>query len=871
MAATFAASVAFGSGLCRVTLTQTSEETKKTVSKPAVLEIVDASGSMMGAPIAALQDVLVDRPPEALAQATRRRVVFGTTAKAVDVAKNYKFVSMGGTNFKAALNMATHQLVGFPENGRVLFLTDGQPDFASDARPNDMDISNFINTCAKCKATVHLLGYGSSHDVNFMTSFLDSLKATGLRVTFDFATTPDEMRQLIHMYSDDMTVNTVATADVQVLTDTNGHSDTLKFVGVSDTQQFHVPGTAIQKITINGNLIKYTQEPPIKGLMMTQSRLFYDLTLAKTASELNALTDRIDQLEADMTIHRKTMTMMENKQAKRDLTTLRQSINDRYLQLATSGAVNKPDQLAAGNAGNLVATQATLLAAKHGIKENLAKKLAKRVMQQPLALNDLDLQVQAVASEFSSIAEIAAGPYDNLTDLIAFMDWREAVRAGTCLVWCLHVDRRNGTSIVDPTQLTILNVVPQVVTYDTFTDLCASDILDLTNVTFRTGKMLVKNMLGMHPFNAVLPMFINPSHWAMSQLFLNLSVANACTGTVDGFQPAQRHVVPLLVLEFLLRKSSLSELEQLILSDVTNLCKTIDSAENCSQTLALFETRNVDRANVPSIPVLLMRARLHGMNVPDILYYEEVRRRVRPASDGRTDEHVTEQIRQLLGLATFDQMMGYDATNPPLAVLDFLDKINVEEIVDMQQNMQQAVDPTMMASLVARLETWLPHVPEPIRSQLTTVETMVWALDQCLERTMAREPASESSRIVRHRMVAALTNRKQTLLNAANRVRFDGSYTSFLHSADAVIPPFVLSDTRNFANGTGSVVYDGGNHLFHGSTDLAGFLRCVRDNVGRIRNARAKMDYLLSLPGGHHQYQTLFLSKRNTRPFLESI
>jgi hypothetical protein len=186
--------------------------------------------------------------------------------------------------------------------------------------------------------------------------------------------------------------------------------------------------------------------------------------------------------------------------------------------------------------------------------------------------------------------------------------------------------------------------------------------------------------------------------------------------------------------------------------------------------------------------------------------------------------------------------------------------VNVPELVASVCTLPKPLPPPP-PHLLARLDTWLCHAPEPLRARMSDMETMIWAMDCCLDDAASSLPSAETAADrLRRRLGARIAELRDQQLSASDVLAEKMATATYCQDATAVLPPFVLADDRP----DGKVRFNGMGHL-HAHGKFGRFLQNCREHFcrgGRIANGAAKLQFLQSLLSSSCQ-----LSSHNTRPF----
>lgn len=840
----------------------------------SILEIVDTSASMYCSnctqnlfcefcrfdhksdysknPAGVLEKILIRQPPAALLAADkaacRRRIIFGGTAKLVKTHGAVCLECLGATNFNTAFALATETIVTNRLNDvHVLFLTDGR----SNTPLCTATLNNFANSCQEFGATVHLLGYGVKHDINAMETLLGSLNSINVPTTFDFAKTPEDIETFVQDYASVLSYEPQEIKLTVILDDQSTEQFNLIYIDKNETQLVYVPvpaGRFIASIDIDGTSTEFKIQNAC-AISARQSELAYMATKASTGPELKALDQMADDIETDLLTQRKTIDRVQHQALRRSLTEFRQIVNQRYADLA--GGIIVPAIAATTTCTNSTATtesRAAMLMAQHGVKKkSLVRRLGRIIIDNGDMTSRDEAAITAAVATLNTLTTTAAN-LDDFVDPISFSNWAEAAASGTCLCLCLSIDRRSGTAIADPSQLSIIDVVPQYVTYSTFEDLCDGQVLDLDNITFQRGKAMFKNTQGLHKFNAVMPIYADDDHWKVASIYLKWTVAHMCTSTKEGYKPSQLYTVPLLILEFMARTPKRTEAVQRAYDQVLKVCQMIEkrNTDSLDEHLVSFDAFQVTRSIVPSCQIIVGRAIALGrdFNRNINLFAEEVRRRFRPPSEFRSEAHVTSQILDLL-----------DMDVKSLTILNGLDNEQIRDGIfgPAIDSLSLNVNLIKLKSAFARLQNWIVHFDIVFPDLESTI--VIWALHNSLRATnIAFQPDVFSwPTIVRRRIrdhIDACQDNARLLIEMAKQSNNNDHYIR----TNSVVPPFitVVIDER----GVQSFKFKG-NHV-HGAGHLGRLLVACRANKGNIVNGNAKLDFLLKF---------VQLGKRNRSSF----
>lgn len=560
-------------------LTHTPIETDSTVVQRAVW-IIDVSGSMNGS-MAALNHACrlayeaMEIKPLILIfdNNCSEHVVRGTWINLPNYNQGTDIIRAFHTGFEFITRLG---LLGCD----LLFLTDGEH---TGNTPLDYYIDNhLLAALTNLGITLHLIGYGSAHDITVMTrlrnckhdnSFVYAANQSELTATFNRMITLGEPTITYRINDQTFTVSAGRPSITTLLLDSTTINfecdDKIVTIAIDDS-----PLTADEQLD------------------------FLDLRLRNIASrpteaELAIFDHELDQFK-----------LWFSDQPQRKL------LYGRFLQYKSQ--VGLLYQVLRGTAST--ATRAQVLALTTVLRTGKAGA-DKAIDQRILANGDLRAEIEA---KVLALPPVTGEPSVNRDDFICALsldDWWDAMQNGTCMCVTIQVVRP-VSAIANASMLRVTKVNLDCLTLDSFTDAvrglgptatlggfvgksvsssaAAASLVDSsspsTNKYHNSTPVVnphsrsVINDRVIAPCNAVLPLFISDDHWQVAKLLLPLSLGFTCTFDERGYKSDQWYTVPYLVLAAAhLDPAFVTERGQLIYQAILRTCQMIMKPENLSK------------------------------------------------------------------------------------------------------------------------------------------------------------------------------------------------------------------------------------------------------------------------------------------------
>lgn len=841
-----------------------------------IISVVDASGSMhcplckqpcehhqTTSPISAINEAMVDHPPDAFTSCRDHvRLAFGSKVTTLDTGTRYP--NMGRTLLAPPLNKTVELLDGTSDDvgTRVIFLTDGVGQDSPSELARALD--QFAQSCKAHGVIVHLIGYSLDHDVTFMTLLVTKLTDMAVDYTYDYPKTPGELRDLIQAYSTDMTSFGKVEHVIKITTSTDETTTHTVSLMPLEPWVIHVRDL-VKSVTIDGELVRVHEGPVLENVVTCElwvASMLEDISTANTPHDVQNIAQRLTDAFDQYIIRRPTLCVKTSKSIMTSIMEARRALNEQCLRLAQTTAREHHDRATMAHLTRDAAdAAATHMANEHGIHRRLTtNRLASRLARQIMAnatkdvLSDEEHKV-AVAEAFLQYKLPLPTCVFDLMDPISCSSPYDAIEQGTCAVWSILVNVGPATFLA-PETINVVAINPQILTLDTVKTLLAR--VTARDPTATGNPILLSNTDGLHACNACIPVFLHPEVWKCSSVFMDQAMAHACSGTFDGFRASQRVVVPLMLLEWLWRNgwNAGSEMQRFIFNDICNTCRAVDTTGATHVPVLLEElavANALNRERLPSCLVVLAQCRLYDLPVPDALFYEEVRRRVRPGrKENRSPEYVTDVILSLFHgptIAALDKELDYATLDSTL----FLDHL-VPTL--------RTINEPVLAEYYARLSTLVPHAPA--RLHLIEPAVIVWALDECLSATNVDCPSGpiDVDRIIRCRLAELIDTRKYMAMVSGGRSGFVDAVKHYLQSS-TVIPPFVDPKDMDMITLTPIRYINSGCHVHAGSSRLGLFLQLCRSYHRKMVNGPGKLQFLLSF-----FTDSCPLSLKNKEPFL---
>lgn len=824
-----------------------------------LVEVIDVSGSMSGSTINALNECLITNPPDNLKHKRRLRIVFNHEAKIHDT---HLMNTSGGTNFTEAFKLLI-QVIRNQQltHGHVLFITDGQ---------DDKNLSNLNKVLDDLKSTIinyslnlHLIGYGTEHDIGLMENLVKQLPAA----TFDFAHTAPMLRQFVNVYSD-----IVNTTPIKCVISDNDREITVDVLP-NHTTKFLWQGVSTLPDTL---LLKYAD------ICKTVHIGSFDLLSTDNTSTTHIVLEYLDTC-----IQSLKQSQMSSTRLSQEIQHIRDLLNTVSLQMlqgrhcknksslssmleelrkdVNSIAVSAVTTLATTD----IVTRATQLASQYGMKQGLQNKLARRILKNndDTIQQDINTAIQHIPANMS--CDI---PDDEFVDIWSMETWKDILydnkienSDGNVICVCLKVARSAGVAIADPSQLKILDVsFEQYVSWQTFISLYKLELAkDATGINVVGGfdfskaveTGLLKGFNMMKEFNAVFPLYVSKDNWSVAQYVMKWALGHMTCMDHRGFNESQEKTIPFLILEFMERQKhqNRTELYNKILRQVTLVCRQYMDADVIKETNQWIDDLLADRLTreqCPNLQVMIGRVlcmdetrnRTLLANNVMTLFAEQIRRLARGSKGSRTNEDIIETLVQVFHIPSIDKaLIDAAMADRELKVINIIETMSVPDIEfdyeTIGQVMQKYVKKMRPIKRQLRNNFGLPS-----SSNYEIVDIITWGIYHSNQPTSMSPPKFaeiHSSYEITQKILCDCWKYKKNRVCNEIRVHVYGnikcdSFAQYCHT-NAVVPPFAILD-----NNTGTVIWVNG-HLYGGNIfgDLLDYMR----NCKTIVNKKGKRDF----------------------------
>ena len=855
----------------------TSNEKKKSSDdKTYLIEVIDVSGSMSGTPIAALNDCLVANPPTNLISKNRLRIVFNHAARLqMDIRDIMR--SGGTTNFTEAFKLLNTVIKKYNAvDGHILFLTDGQNDKQVDF---DDVLENLKQVLEKYNSTLHLIGYGADHDISLMENIVKRLS----NATFDFAKNSDDLRNIINGYADIVNFKPI---------NCKIHSDNVK------TQINIIPNEPV-KFFVN-DIINFSEKmnvvyvDPVTNEMV---QMALDVVPFKEMSEIQLTLEYIDfkvQQLKSMSSTMETKTLIGEIQNTRSslnkisLHVAKEKKNRQYLCSLIEEIRNDINAITGAELTKLGSTdilaRAVDLASKHGMRQGLQNKLARRVLK-----NNDDAILLNIREASKSLPEnpddlICNVNGDEFSDIWSVANWKEILydnlnvdSEGDALCLCLKVARSSGISVVDSSQLKILDVAfEQCASWQTFislyklglaTDETGENVVGGFDFNKAVESGLLKNMNMMKSYNAVFPLYITKENWEVAgKHVMKWALGHIACMDHRGYNYEQQTNIPFKLLEFMERKkhNERTELYNKMLEQVRLVCCQYMDNDLITKTKSWVDdliNNKLTRESCPSLCVLIGRVlclkdsdnkenkELYEVLCKNVkkLLVEEVRRCSRGHKGSRGNDDIMETITNIFKLPGVDnQLVEKAKVDKSLVTVELIKNLELPQHIDFNSNEVLG----NLGTYIKRFQMWKQQLENNFKlDQLNDhqlISIVTWGIFNSdsvvsLDLHNSTNPIDNPANCIIDILCECWKYNRMALYNKIRNTLMYNIICASVHDycySDTIVPPFATVDCE-----TGYVSLKHLSHLYQGST-FGQFLTEVRSHSGNIVNGHAKLDFL---------------------------
>lgn len=854
-------------------------------TKAVLVEVIDVSGSMAGAPINTLNECLITNPPENLKNnKTKIRIVFNHEAQ---IHNTNLLIGSGGTNFANAFTLLIEVIKNKNlKNSHVLFITDGQ-DNITHSNVNNI-LEELTTTLINYNVIIHLIGYGSQHDIRLMEDLVQKIPKS----TFDFASDSANLRNFVNIYSE-IIIDTSISCDI--FTDD---------INVNVRSNINIISNRVTKFLLKGAkdipksiFLEYRDPITNRKISKQVTNIKY---LSKQVSNVKSLTNISDNQLILEYIESCIQSLKNTNEKNQEIQKIRELLKSVSFEIAKEKKTNNKlslcnfleelrlelNSMTTNELGKIatndIVIRAVTLASKYSMKQGFQNKLAERILKNNddtiqkdirSAIQKINLDLKDYECEFED---------DEFVDIWSMQTWKDVFNEnkseyadGDVMCICLKVARSNGVAIIDPSQLKILTVqFEQCVSWQTFISLYKLELAkDESGINIIGGfdfdkamnTGLLKGMNAMKEFNAVFPLYISKENWLIAEHVIKWTIGHMTTMDYRGFSEDQLRTVPFLILEFMERKNhkERSELYTKILNQIKMVCiqyMNVELLEETNNWVINLIDNKLTREQCPNLQVLVGRVlcmddtsnkRLLTENVYT-LFCEQIRRLCRGSKGLRTNNEVIDTIAQIFQIPTIDQTLIEKAKQDN--ELKFINEIEVLETP--QIDFDYDIVSNLMEKYLKKINSWKIQLENnfglPINTSNSSyyeiVDIITWGIYNSNNITCYSIPkfaTMDTSYQITDQILKECWNyKKMCVINEIKtcvygQIKSD-SFAGYCNS-NAVIPPFAKMDPD-----TNTVSWTCG-HLYGGTLfgDLLAYLR----SCNYVVNKKGKRDFFYKYCG----------------------
>lgn len=872
---------------------------KQKDNKTPLIQVIDISGSMgcvpcvkkqhhQGCtadnsadctPIAALNNCLIKNPPPNLVSKNVIRILFNQQAVIQKDTKEI-MIAGGGTNFAEAFRSLNNVIKqNNVTNGHILFLTDGQDN------SNCKEILKTLKeTLHSYETILHLIGYGQNHDIGLMETIVKTL----VTATFDFAKNPNELENIINGYADVINFTPL----------------TCTITGNDIKEEFIiVPNQSVKVFVKNQNIpeemnISYSDSETGDIVTIPCNTIFRNNT-----SEIQTTLEYIDSKVQSL---KELSNNMNSVSLSKEIEIVRELLNKSGLHITKEKKnrttlfsfieeirkdINSITSIGLTNLGSQdVMARAVNLASKHGMKQGFQNKLARRLLK-----NNDDSIVLDIRKEAKSLPQNQEETYGDVdpyeyTDIWSTENWNDILYNniasdcdGDALCICLQVARPSGVTVVDSSQIKIIDVAfEQCISWQSFISLYKLGLAkDETgesvvggfdfNTAVESG--ILKNMRMVKACNAVFPLYITKENWNVAGKYvMKWALGHMACMDPRGFSYEQIATIPFKILEFMERKAhnERTELYNKILEQIKLVCAQCMSEDMIKKTNGCVDdliNDKLSRETCPNLEVLVGRSLcsgdtcklLHNLLSTNVvkLFSEEIRRVSRGKKGFRSGSDNIETLTNIFKIPGIDETLVEEAKNDKT-------KVTVQKIeaFDVPENMGIDIDlvyeqMAFYRKKVAKFQQQLENnfgLVNLTKSQLVSIIT--WGIYNSSNNVSVSfseqfNPIDDPEKCINNILSVCWKYNRTTLCTQIKNIlicNINCASVKDYCNSETVVPPFATVDCD-----TGEVTMIM-SHL-HGGSVFGRFLREARCYAGKIVNGPAKLEFLEKRLGWYSGYK----------------
>nr|QBK88104.1 MAG: von willebrand factor type A domain protein [Marseillevirus LCMAC202] len=466
--------------------------------------------------------------------------------------------AQGMTNFPAAIDKivaAIDRANRTKRQARLYFMTDGQNTVDGAKLPQSKSKLHQALTNATVPATIDVIGFTGSHDVNLLNEFA---RITG-EGTFQYAETGESLEKIVS--------ELLSVSGNKRTVDLTWGGQTIRVTAIRDEdatfrviqQVSQAPSTEVQ-VHITGRDPVYL--PMIKKELTEETRTRFQVQsiretlqdLAQRANQLGTTADRskfdtdlraVDS-EIDNLVGSGDLFRDMNREQRRLIRQTHLEFKETISQLYNA----RQEHLSTREYASLLSSTTSFIT-----KTGLQKKLQQRV------LSNISNDDHVLAKERGELLQFVSPPVDESQCMLTLDNYQELAKQGDCLCICLSISRTQS-AIADPSQVRIHKIQPTLLSLDAFRDTVDFQLIateDKAAVHGGFQRSLGKSStviegMAREKINAVFPVYFDETSWAVTRLRMKEAFSWMATITWNGWSFSQLEILPAMVLAHALRE-----------------------------------------------------------------------------------------------------------------------------------------------------------------------------------------------------------------------------------------------------------------------------------------------------------------------------
>lgn len=459
-------------------------------SRPLIL-IIDKSGSMCGTSFTTLKQSI--RKNFDLVTSFAPIVFFDSKVTLVRTIREFDGIQADGCTDFAKAFASTLSLINQNKNKfknvDVLFLTDGE------CHENKKSDKEFQDEIKNAGGKIHVIGYGSEHDLNRMMKIVGD---KSLGNTYQYCKNASEIETtLVNIVSFNKSTKVVLKIHKDKKPIEEHHLFLCPTDGIASTQI-----ELIDMISPTDKVICDGSEFPVETKETTISDkidiLMNLLETQPTLENIKFIQTEVEYLDDNILKIQKSFDRYERKAILGQMMELKRKLNDSIISQNASSFEQRARNFAASRA--VPSRQMNI------------KRSQKIIDYQDSAIKSCDKNAQFASKNLGSLDSTLDPNFDPCE--LSMMTANELASEADCIGVTVNVSRSDA-SIVVPSLVQLLTIAPHVLSFGSFRNLVDSspDSEEYNKI----ASVMKKDRYFSHPFNALLPLFVNDAHWSVAK------------------------------------------------------------------------------------------------------------------------------------------------------------------------------------------------------------------------------------------------------------------------------------------------------------------------------------------------------------------